>query len=228
MASSRIAIILAEHGRPSPDVTQYRETWPEAEIQVYHGNDLPDTPELDPSSPRYGWRMNDYFKVRKMLDSGADIAMCFDSDMWIVDREAARTLVPLADNFGLCLPLNPRYSVRRDVIDGADVSYQTANVCLDDSPVLGYGPGVNCSPIAINLSNKRAVAVAEQYCFRMLQEPTRGPLAWWQAMWDESWAPLILPPQYCVCERHIGIGGEIILHHGHEAVKRHYGYRRVS
>jgi hypothetical protein len=62
----------------------------------------------------------------------------------------------------------------------------------------------------------------------MLSHPTRGPLAWWQAMWDFDYAPLILPPQWCVCERHIGVGDEIILHEGHESVKRHYANVRTK
>jgi len=48
----KLAIILAEYGKPAPDVTQYRETWPEADIQVYSGRDLPDVPELDPTHTR--------------------------------------------------------------------------------------------------------------------------------------------------------------------------------
>lgn len=218
-----LAIIIAEYGRPAPDVSQYRECWPKAEIHVWHGTGLPDVPQLDPSHPRYGWRMNDYWKVRKMLDSGADIAMCFDSDMWIADMNAARTLPAMAQTFGVCLPINPRYTIARDCIDGADVDE------LGRTYAPGwYGPSVNCSPIAINLNRAAAVTLPEAYCSEMLRSPVRGPLAWQRAMWLTGIAPLILGPQWCVCERHIGVGGEIILHHGHESVKRHYGNRRVS
>lgn len=212
----RITIILAEHGRPAPDVTQYRETWPEADIQIF--TDLPDVPQLDPAHPRYGWRMNDYWKVRKMLDSGADIAICFDGDMRIFDREAAHTLPLLAQCFGVCLPLNPRYTVRRDFEDGADVTG-----CTDQT--MWHGPSLNCSPIAVDLRDIKPRELAEEYCRIMLDHPVRGPLAWWHAMLNTAIVPLILPPQWCVCERHIGCGGEIILHEGHPAVKRHYAGR---
>ena len=211
----KLAIIIAEYGKPAPDVTQYRETWPEADIQVYSGTDLPLVPQLDPTHPRYGWRANDYWKVRKMLDSGADVAMCFDGDMRIVNREAARTLPLLAERFGICLPINPRYTVRRDFIDGADVTG-----CADQT--MWYGPSLNCSPIAIAVAAARARTIAEVYCDQMLRCPIRGPLAWWKAMLGTGTVPLILPPQWCVCERHIGVGGEIILHEGHASVKRHY------
>ena len=219
----KLAIIIAEYGKPAPDVTQYRETWPEADIQVFSGSDLPDVPALDPAHPRYGWRQNDYWKVRKMLDSGADVAMCFDGDMRIVNREAARTLPLLTECFGICLPINPRYTVQRDFTDGADVTG-----CTDQT--MWYGPSLNCSPIAISLRFREplrgeylpGVDLAEQFCKRILDHPVRGPLAWWHAMVDTGISPLILPPQWCVCERHIGVGGEIILHEGHASVKRHY------
>lgn len=221
----RLAIILAEYNRPAPDVSQYRECWPDADIQVY--TDLPETPELDPSSPRYGWRMNDYWKVRKCLDAldaGAHVAISFDADMWICDMEAARTLPDLAMRFGICLPMNPRYTVKRDFTDGADVNslYQPEF----------HGPSVNCSPIAISNGGRYpflGVELAREYCRLMLAGlPERGPMVWYRAMLVTGIAPLILPPQFCVCSRHIGVGGEIILHHGHDDVKRHYGYRRVS
>ena len=211
----KLAIIIAEYGRPAPDVTQYRETWPEADIQVFSGSDLPDVPALDPAHPRYGWRQNDYWKVRKMLDCGADVAICFDGDMRIVNREAARTLPLLAQRFGICLPINPRYTVQRDFTDGADVAG-----CMDQTT--WYGISLNCSPVAIFLHDPRGLELGEAYCQQMLRTPIRGPIAWHWAMWNSGIAPLVLPPQFCVCERHIGVGGEIILHEGHASVKRHY------
>ncbi len=132
-----------------------------------------------------------------------------------MNTEGARSLPLLAQKFGVCLPLNPRYLVKRDFTDGADV-----NGCIDQS--LWYGPSVNCSPIAIDLRNRSAVRLGESYCDHMLQKPKRGPLSWWEAMLSTGVSPLILPPQFCVCEKHIGIGDEIILHEGHESVRRHY------
>lgn len=211
----KLAIIIAEYGKSAPDVTQYRETWPEADIRVYEKDDLPDVPQLDPKHPRYGWRMNDYWKVRKMLDFGADVAMCFDGDMRIVNREAARTLPLLAERFGICLPINPRYTVQRDFTDGADVTG-----CTDQT--MWYGPSLNCSPIALNVAGGAGRRLAAEYCLMMRKWPMRGPVVWWHAMMASGIAPLILPPQWCVCERHIGVGGEIILHEGHASVKRHY------
>ena len=212
---SKLAIVLAEFGRPAPDVTQFRKTWPEAEIQVFAGVELPDVPRWQRTHPRYGWRMQDYWKVRKLLDSGADIAISFDEDMRIVNREDARVLPLLAEQFGLCLPLNPRYLVRVDTQIGAD-----SDGVLDETR--GCGLSLNCSPIALNLNDYAASVCAENYCDEMLAHPVRGPLCWWRAIWQCGFWPCVLPPQFCVCQEHIGCGNEIIIHEGHDKVKRHY------
>lgn len=209
----KIAIILAEFGKPAPDVTQYRECWPEADIQVFGDADVPRLAQFE--GPRYGWRANDYWTVRKALDSGADVAMCFDGDMRILDRESARTLPLLAERFGICLPINPRYLAKVDFQVGADVTG-----CVDQ--ILWNGPAVNCSPVAIGLRSVSGRYLAEEYCRQMVACPVRGPVAWQRAMANTGIAPLILPPQWCVCERHIGCGNEIMLHEGHDRVKRHY------
>lgn len=133
----KIAVILAEFGKPAPDVSQYRECWPDADIQVFGDADVPRIPQFE--GPRYGWRMNDYWTIRKALESGADVAIPVDGDMWISDMTKMRTLPLLAQRFGICLPLNPRYTVQRDFEDGADVTG-----CVDQ--LLWQAPSVNCSP----------------------------------------------------------------------------------
>jgi len=158
-----------------------------------------------------------------MLDSGADVAMCFDADMRIVDRNAARMLPRMASRFGICLPINPRYLVKVDGTIGADSDW---NKCLEET--IGELVSLNCSPIAINLEDSPGTELAEVYCEEMLDYPVRGPIAWARAMWETGIVPLILAPQFCVCEKHIGCGNEIILHEGHDAVKRHYAAHRTS
>ena len=209
----KLAIILAEFGLAKPDVTQFRECWPEADIQIFGDADTPRILQFE--GPRYGWRMNDYWSIRQALDSGADVVIAFDGDMRIVDRTAARTLPALAQRFGICLPMNPRYLVGVDTNVGAD----SDRLCDE---TLGCGPSVNCSPVAISLNSGPGEILAEMYCQEILARPVRGPLVWWRAMYATGISPLILPPQWCVCERHIGCGNEIILHEGHAAVKRHY------
>jgi hypothetical protein len=126
-----------------------------------------------------------------------------------------KTLPRLAELFGLCLPANPRWLVKVDATIGAD-----GDPALDE--IGGAGFAYNCSPIAIDLRNERAVKCAEIYCLEMLRQPVRGPLAWWRAAYITGFAPYVLPPQWCVCEASIGIGNEIILHEGHVRVRDHY------
>ncbi len=217
------AIVLAEFGKDAPDVSQFRRCWPYAKIHVFRDSDVPRVPEFE--GPRYGWRMNDYVTIQKahelLLSGEAETVLCFDADMRIVDDCAVQELVQFAKIFGVALPLNPRYTVRRDFVDGADVR-------LDDEPKLWHGPSLNCSPVALSYSGKRgdgARALVEAYLRQMLAAPERGPMCWWRAMEATGVAPLILPPQWCICNRHIGVGGEIVLHEGHEDVKRYYAGR---
>lgn len=213
----KLALIFAEFNRQRPDVNHFLHYFPEAEAQVFTDADVPN---VFADHPRWGWRMNDYWKVRKALDGGADVAISFDADMRIVSPQV-RTLLDLVKAFGLCLPANPRLLVSVDTGIGADSDHE-----LDETQ--GTGHAVNCSPIAINLHHKQARATAEEYCRIMLERPVRGPLAWWRAMKAAGFCGHLLPFQWCVCAEHVGIGNEIILHEGHEAVRRHYGVRSAS
>jgi hypothetical protein len=236
----KLAIILCEFGKPEPDVSQYRKCWPEAYIYVYgdkflsflllpgfghdHKRSIPadydvrDVPELGIDHPRYGWRMQDYWTVRKAVDAlnySADVAICFDADMRILNFGEMRHLPDLADTFGACLPVNPRHTVARDCADGADVDFRERDSCGAFGTVQSY----NCSPVALGV---KGIPMAEMYCTEMLARPVRGPLAWARAMWLTGIAPLTLPAQWCVCEADIGIADPICLHIGHESVRRYY------
>jgi hypothetical protein len=207
----RLAIVLAEFGKPLPDISQFKKYFPEADIRVYTDGDVPD---LFPPGRRHGYHMNDYWKVKKLLESGEDIAIAFDADMRIVSDDV-KVLPLLAENFGLCLPANPRQLVRVDTEIGADSDRQ-----LDETRGAGYA--YNTSPIALNLNHVRARICADEYCNQMILRTVRAPLAFWRAAWNTGFSPYLLPPQWCVCEKDIGCGNEIILHEGHEKVKQHY------
>ena len=209
MANS-LELIFAEFGRPRPDVEKFLRWFPGATARVITESNIAF------NGPRAGWRLNDYWKARGLWETKAEVAIAFDSDMEIVSQDV-QTLPILADRFGLCLPANPRWLVRTDTLIGAD-----SDKILDSSN--GTGFAMNCSPIAFcRGANFVAVEVVEQ-CWRILRaHPIRGPLAWWRAAWQARFCPCILPPQWCVCQEHIGIGNEIILHVGHEKVKEFYG-----
>ncbi|OFX13199.1 MAG: hypothetical protein A2Z18_11055 [Armatimonadetes bacterium RBG_16_58_9] len=207
----KVELILAEFGRPLPDIGNLQAAFPGAAVRVITDGDVP----VLFSGPRAGHRMNDYWKVHRLLESQADTAIAFDGDMRIVSADDARVLPGLAQRFGLCLPINPRYMVRVDTLVGVDSDGQ-----LDETR--GTGHAVNCTPIAFSTHHERARECVEEYCRIMVSNPARGPLAWWRSFWKTGFSPCLLPPQWCVCQEHIGVGNEIVLHVGHERVRTHY------
>lgn len=170
---------------------------------------------FDPNHPRYGWRMNDYWQMRGLLESPADIAIALDADMQIVSHDV-RTIIPLVKKFGLCLTVNPRNLVRVDTLVGADSDQK-----LDETNGTGYA--LNSALIAFDTSNARARELLKEAASQMEINPVRAPLAYWRAIYKTGFFPCLLPPQWCVCGGDEGIGNEIILHIGHESIRNHYG-----
>ena len=212
--TDNVQILFAEfESGNSPDIKNIKSYFPSAEISIYTEKNLLNYP-YKKNDVRWGNRMNDYWKVKKLLDSKADVAISFDADMKIVSNNV-KTIIPLVKKFGVCLPVNPRKLVKVDTEIGADSDYM-----LDDTFGMGYA--VNMSPIAFDTHNNLARKLLSKYCELMLSNPVRGPLAMWRAIYTTGIMPCLLPPQWCVCAEDVGIGNEIILHIGHEKVRKHY------
>jgi len=210
-----IEIVFAEFGKQRPDETNVRKYFPEATVRHARADAF-----SFPDHPRWGWRMNDYWKVRAMVESEADIVIALDGDMRIVSDDV-RTIIPLVERFGICLPSNSRWLVRVDTQIGADSDGQ-----LDETNGTGYA--LNCAVMALQHGDLGSMALARAFLREMEAQPVRGPLAWWRAIYKFGLYPCLLPPQWCVCEKDIGCGNEIILHEGHESVRRHYAAHRSS
>ena len=165
---------------------------------------------------RYGNRCNDYYKVLGLLASESDIAVCIDSDMSIYSKEI-KFLIPLVKKFGVCVPANPRLLVKFDGIKGADGNYR-----MGEDETFGTGFAYNMSPIFFYTKNEKARELLNAYCNEIRLHPTRGPLAMWRAVWKTSINPYLLPFQWCVCKEHCAIGNEIVLHLGHNEVRKQY------
>ena len=163
---------------------------------------------------RYGNRCNDLFKAIGLLDSEDEYAIALDNDMRIVSNEV-KTILPITKRFGLCLPCNPRHLVRVDNSIGAD----SDNV-FDETNGNTYA--VNMSPISLYTSDVDSRDILSNYVEEIKTTPIRGPTAMWRAIWKSKSNPYLLPPQWCVCQEHCGIGGEIMLHVGHEKVRKYY------
>jgi hypothetical protein len=173
-------------------------------------------PPFDQSHPRYGYRCNDYYKVKGLLESDDEISMALDSDMTIVSAEV-RTLIAFTSRFGACAPANPRLLVKLDGNQGYDGN---ASGVYDTTGGVGFA--YNLSPLSFATRHAAARALYTEYCRELLAHPARGPLVLWRAVWKSGFAPYLLPFQWCVCREYVGIGNEIILHSGHAEVRDFY------
>ena len=169
---------------------------------------------FDKNHKRYGWRANDYWKVKGLLEADTEYAISFDTDMKIVSDDI-KTILPLTKRFGCCLPANPRLLVKIDNTKGQDGD-KKFNI------IKGNGFIPNMSPITFYTSDKKTRKLLELYVDSMKSNPLRGPVKMWRAIWSSDCNPYLLPFQWCVCEEHLGIGNEIILHVGHDKVKNYY------
>jgi len=215
--SKKLEIIFSEfYSQWEPNLLNVGGYFPEANISVY--TELNATLRFDRSHTRWGWRMHDYNQLEKMLASDADTVIVLDADMHIVSQDV-RTILPLVDKFGLCLPSNNRHLVRVDTLIGADT-----DLGLDETNGTGYA--FNSAIIALNKKDQAARAVIEEAARIMRHNPIRLPLALWRAVYACAFYPCLLPPQWCVCAGDEGCGNEIILHIGHEKVREFYGFAK--
>lgn len=168
---------------------------------------------------RYGNRCNDLYKGIGLMESETEYSIAVDNDMRIMSNDVL-TIIPFIKKFGLCLPANPRLMVKVDNSIGIDSDKK-----FDETKGCGYIS--NMSPIGFYKENIVAKKVLSNYCNIMTSNPVRGPVAMWRAIWDETSLlnPYLLPPQWCVCAEDCGVGNEIILHVGHDKVRKHYGVK---
>lgn len=211
-----VDIILAEFntGRTEPTVSSVKKYIPSVNLMVYNEVNTPNN-LFDPKHERWGNRMNDYWKVKGLLNSEADVAIAMDADMKVVNAGFV-SIIALAKRFGLCLPANPRHMVNVDGIIGADADYS-----IDEDESMGCGYAYNMSPIAFDPANNLAKDVLLRYLAEMETHPCRGPLAMWRAVWKSRFNPYVLPFPWCVCKDGL-VKTPIVLHCGHPEVEKHY------
>lgn len=165
--------------------------------------------------PRQLWRQHDYADFKTICESRAEVAVAYDADMVMVsDKVKALTL--LVRRFGFCVAASGRYTVAEDTRIGADSDGK-----LDETA--GTGFAICPAVMAVDPNNQRVRQVMEVAASIMLENPMRGPLALWRAIWQTGIYPYMLPQQWCVCGDHLGIGDEIILHAGDRKVRDYYG-----
>lgn len=221
-----ITLVFAQFGKRAdnlnPSLDSFKKHFPDSKCVLYSDVDVKIegvetkvvNPPYDKNHKRYGHRCNDLYKAVGLLEASTEYAIALDSDMLIVSDQV-KTLLPLTKGFDLCLPVNPRFMVKVDSGCGEDSDKK-----LDETE--GSGLITNMSPISFYTSSSKFQVLLAFYKSEMLNNVVRGPIAMWRAIWRKQLFPCILPPQWCVCAEHCGVGNEIILHYGHHQVRRHY------
>ncbi len=219
-------VLLPNDKRLEPSLSSIRRYFPNATYTLYADFDpkipgvdtrLVSSPFLDKTNPRFAYHTLDYYKFWGLLQSKADIAIVMDTDMFILNKEVYQ-IIELTKKFGICAPINSRGSVKNDSLQGID-----GHLPKDESN--GGGSAYNNSPIAFYTKNNIAREYLEVCSQIMLSEPSRCPLVMWKAAWETAFSPLILPPQWCLCQGQEGIGNEVILHVGHPSVAKYYNIK---
>ena len=115
--------------RLDPTYSSVKQFFPDAKLTLYTDRpelatnysdvevklvDIDNSP-FTKSNHRWGWHCCDYYEAKGLLNSDADIAISVDSDLMFVSDEV-KTLLPITDKFGLCVPTNERQMVKVDGI----------------------------------------------------------------------------------------------------------------
>ena len=115
--------------RLDPTYSSVKQFFPDAKLTLYtdtieFGNNYPDVEvrfvDVDKSpftrsNHRWGWHCCDYYEAKGLLESEVDIAISVDSDLMFISDEV-KTLLPITEKFGLCVPTNERQMVKIDGI----------------------------------------------------------------------------------------------------------------
>jgi len=135
---------LSKYGRLDPTLSTMIKFFPDLKLTVYTDYDIKisyNNHEIRKVQPlvkghqRSKWRSSSYYKHYGLLQTNFEIAIAMDADFY-VNSKNIKYIIPLTKKFGLCVPLNPRYIVRKDTLIGADSDKK-----LDASG--GFGMAIN-------------------------------------------------------------------------------------
>lgn len=143
---------------------------------------------------RYHNRNNDCWKIVAAMRE-FELALILDDDMRIVNEQFIQGF-DLVENFGMCLPLNPRtyFGLDREVGDDVD---EKVKIETKDCPY--YITANNMGVIFLNTTNNDVGHVTDYYLSFMKSHPCRGPVAMAVACWRRKFSPYFLPEEWCAC-----------------------------
>ena len=223
--------------RLDPTYSSVKQFFPDAKLTLYTDReelatnysdvevrlvDIDNSP-FTKSNHRWGWHCCDYYEAKGLLNSDADIAISVDSDLMFVSDEV-RTLLPITDKFGICVPTNERQMVK---IDGIHTRGNDGDYYIDEDESRGNCLTYDLWWASFCTRKKRGRLWLEEFCRLMETNPKRAPLQMSRATWNTGIYPYSMPVQWGVGSGYIGCGNEIILHVGHDNVQDHYLEQRI-
>lgn len=223
--------------RLDPTYSSVKQFFPDAKLTLYTDReelatnysdvevrlvDIDNSP-FTKSNHRWGWHCCDYYEAKGLLNSDADIAISVDSDLMFVSDEV-KTLLPITDKFGLCVPTNERQMVK---VDGIHTRGNDGDYYIDEDESRGNCLTYDLWWASFCTRKKRGRFWLEEFCRLMETNPKRAPLQMSRATWNTGIYPYSMPQQWGVGSGYIGCGNEIILHVGHTNVQDHYLEKRI-
>ena len=223
--------------RLDPTYSSVKQFFPDAKLTLYTDReelatnysdvevrlvDIDNSP-FTKSNHRWGWHCCDYYEAKGLLNSDADIAISVDSDLMFVSDEV-KTLLPITDKFGLCVPTNERQMVK---VDGIHTRGNDGDYYIDEDESRGNCLTYDLWWASFCTRKKRGRVWLEEFCRLMETNPKRAPLQMSRATWNTGIYPYSMPQQWGVGSGYIGCGNEIILHVGHTNVQDHYLEKRI-
>ncbi len=223
--------------RLDPTYSSVKQFFPEAKLTLYTDrpeikNDYKDievkiinieNSPFNKNNSRWGWHCCDYYQAFGLLDSSADIAISIDSDLMFTSNEV-KTLIPIIEKFGICVPTNERQLVKVDATytRGNDGDYH-----IGEDKSQGNLLTYDLWWAGFNTKDNRARKYLKEFCRLMETNPKRAPLQMTRAAWNTGIYPYSMPQQWGVGSGYIGCKNEIILHLGHENVQDYYLEKRI-
>lgn len=161
-------------------------------------------------------RNSSLMRLESLIDSESKSIAYLDNDVFIVDWTKFLNGFEIAKIWGLALPLNPRNFLKTELDIGADVSDRDKNT-LAKTPQ--YMPAVNMGVMFYcHFAKSRPGHFMNDLILKQRLYPSRGQMALYYTMWIQTFTPLLLPYQWLVCQKHVGIDNPICLHVGHKPV----------
>lgn len=141
-----------------------------------------------PDHPRCYHRNSDYYRIKALQESSAQVGLYLDLDIRIVDPASFMDGFKLAERFGCCLPINPRSFAGIDASIGADP---------DGSPPIWNATACSMGVIFASL---KASGFFSSYLRIMEASPARGPAVMNKTIWETDFTPYFLPQEWCMSE----------------------------